>query len=105
MIPFDVQPTAGQPGGSSLLDEILRRVRVTLQSLARVVTNDHLVSAAIATTDTQVFHGLGALPLTIEVVGLNADAAVWESTTVNSQRDRYVLLRASAPVTATLRFT
>lgn len=105
MIPFDNQPTAGKSGGSSLLDSILARLRNTLQSLAKAVTNDRLVRATIGTTDTQVFHGLDAPPSTWEVVDRDADANVWRSATVNARPRHLILLVASAPVNVLIRFT
>ena len=105
MIPFEVNDTAGQPGGSALLDRILARLRTTLRSLQKAVTNETLVRATIAVTDTQVFHGLDAPPTTWEVVDSDADANVWRSATVNARPRHLIILRASAPVTVLLRFS
>lgn len=105
MRPFDPQGTAGKPGGSSLLDEIIEQVRETFRSIAKVVTNDALVTVTLGTSPTQVFHGLGQPPLTVEIVGLNAGETVFEPPTVNSQRRKFVLLQATGAVTATVRFT
>ena len=105
MIPFEVQDTASQPGGSPLLDRILSRLRNTLQSLKNVVTNDHLVTVTLTTTPSQVFHGLNAPPKTIEVVGSNAGEMVFESEVANAARSVYVIMQATGDVNVTLRFT
>ena len=103
MTPFDTTPT-----GMSVLDRIFDRIRLTFQSLAKAVTNDRLVSVtfAAATTDLAVRHGLGAPPVTWEVVGINAGANVWQSATVNATPRETIIMQASAaPVTVLVRFT
>lgn len=104
---FRFGPTANEEGGSPLLDRVVQAVRRSLDSLAKVVTNDQLVplQVAAAFTDTKLYHQLGAVPRAWEVVGRNANALLWESPTVNPFRDRYLLLRASAPVTVTVRLS
>lgn len=107
MIPFDFDSTEGKPGGSTLLDRILRRLSDTLLSLKLAVTNDHVVPATFsaATTDVQVFHGLKGPPVAWEVVDRDADAQVWKSATVNPRPRDAIILQASAPVTVKLRFS
>jgi hypothetical protein len=105
VIPFDVQDTAGHPGGSTLLDDILRRVKDSFQSLVKAVTNERLVSVSLSTTPVQVFHGLKGPPLAWEVVGRDAGEVVYEANIVNGQRSRFLYLQATGPVTATVRFT
>lgn len=107
MIPFDVENTDGKPGGSELLDRILGRLQNTLGSLADAVMNTRLVRVAFtaATTDTPVRHGLGAPVRTWDVVDRNANAVVWQSSTVNSSMRDKIILQASAPVTVLIRFT
>lgn len=100
MIPFDFEPT-----GNGLLDRLLTRLRNTLNSLAKVVTNDRLVAASLSTTPTMVFHGLKGPPVTWEVVGRNAGEVVYESTAQNDSRDRFLLLVATGPVDVTVRFS
>jgi hypothetical protein len=87
-------------------DETLNRIQ---QSIAEVV--DPLSAAPFAstvtktvligTTDTQVHHGLGAPPTGYLVVRQDALATIAE-VTVSPNPRKYLLLRASAPVTATL---
>lgn len=105
MIPFDVQDTASQQGGSTLLDSILRRLRTTLLSLSKAVTNDHLVSVVFlsASTDVQVRHGLRGTVLTWEVVDADADVRVWRSPTVNERPADYLILQASAAARVLVR--
>lgn len=102
MKPFDVTPT-----GMGVLDRIFLRVRESLDSLAKAVTNDRLIPVTFtaATTDTTVFHGLGAPVLTWEIVDRDADANVWRSDTVNARPRETIILQASAPMTVLLRFT
>jgi len=103
VIPFDV----AEDTGSSVLDRILRRLKTTLDSLVKVVTNDRLIAVtfAAATTDTPVRHGLRGPVLTWDVVDRDADANVWRSDTVNTNPLEVLILQASAPVTVTIRVT
>lgn len=105
MIPFDVQDTESQPGGSTLLDSILRRLRQTLGSLAKAVTNDHLVAVVFpsASTDVQVRHGLRGSVLTWEVVDATAEVNVWRSPTVNGNPGEFLILQASAAARVLIR--
>lgn len=105
MLPFDVEPTEGRAGGSALLDRILARVRDTLNSLAKAVTNERLVTAALTTSPVQVRHGLKGSPVTWEVVGRDAGEVVFEPAIINASRDRFVYLQATGPVTVKLRFS
>lgn len=103
MIPFDVEPT-----GMTVLDRIFRRVRESLQSLAKAVTNDNLISVTFtaATTDTPVFHGLKAPVLTWEVVDKTNSIDVWRSQTVNPRpRETLILQVSGAPATVLIRVT
>jgi hypothetical protein len=100
VIPFDPPKT-----GNTVADKILTLLTNSLRSLRLAVTNDVLVTATIETTDTRVFHTLDQQPTTWEVVGIDTAATVHESATANAARERYLLLKASAPVTVTLRFT
>ena len=86
------------------LSRLLLSLIDVFSSLVGVVDNEHIVTATLGTTDVRVFHGLDSAPRTIDVVGLTAGEAVYESPTTNSERKRFVLMRASGPVTATLRF-
>ena len=55
-------------------------------------------------TDTRVYHGLGRQMRTWEIVDRNANAVVWQATTVNSTPDKFIILRASAAVKIKVRF-
>ena len=57
-----------------------------------------------ATTDVTVRHGLQAPVKTWEIVDRTANAVVWRSATVNTNRDT-IILQASAGVTVLVRFT
>lgn len=105
MRPFDPRATEGKPGGSAILDELIEQARESFRSLVRAVTNDAVVTVTLSTAPTQVFHGLGQPPLTVEVVGQNAGEVIFEPPTLNSQRARFVLLQATGAVTASIRFT
>jgi hypothetical protein len=108
VIPFEPQRTEGKPGGSALLDEVIELVRDTFRSLAKAVTNDHLVRVTfpVANTDVQVFHGLTGQPTTWEVVAKDDDVNVWRSSTVNPRPRETIFLRVSAaPATVTVRFS
>lgn|SRR5678815_2036023 len=106
MIPFDFEDTDGKPGGSYLLDRLIKRIGDTFTSLARAVTNEHVVTVtfAAATTDTIVRHGLSGPPVTWEVVDITDNAVIWRSPTVSARRD-LIILQASSPVTAKVRFS
>jgi hypothetical protein len=105
MKPFEPEPTANQPGGSQLLDRLFTQLRATLRSLANAVTNDNVVSYDLDTVAVKVFHGLGQVPFAWEVVGLSAGQVVFETTTANPNRDKFLLLAATGPVRASIRFT
>lgn len=101
MIPFErVEST-----GNAVADRLFDRIVTTLRSIADAVLNRHLVFVELTTTPTQVFHGLGTIPRTIEVVGLDAGEVVFESPLVNSARRTFVMMQATGPCSATLRFT
>lgn len=92
----------------SVLDRIFRRIRDTLRSLEKSVTNDRLIGVTFtaAATDTEVRHGLGAPVLTWEIVDRDADVNVWRSSTVNSRpRETLILQVSAAPATILLRVT
>lgn len=91
--------------GNRALDELIGRLKRALSSLAKAVTNDVLVPAAVATTDTRVYHKLPRAPVTWEVVGRDGPGVVYESATENTARDRYLLLKASTAVNVTIRFS
>jgi hypothetical protein len=94
------------PGVALFLDRTISALQETFASLRNAVVNDALVTASIPTgSDVRVFHGLGESPTSWEVVGINANAVVWESSTVNGARSRYLLLQSSADVVVKLRFS
>lgn len=106
MRPFKAISTAAQQGGSMLLDRVIESIGASFASLAGAVTNDVLFIQDIPTgVDVKVFHGMAAPPRTWEVCGKDANADVWESSTDNPRRGEYLLMRSSADVTVTLRFS
>jgi len=97
--------TEGQDGGSTLLDRIIQSLTETFASLAKAVTNDRIITVPLSTTPRNVYHGLTYPPAAIDVVGLDAGYAVYESQTFNPLRKQYVTLLATGTVTAKLRFS
>ena len=102
---FETHRTVGKPGGSDILDTVQDFIARAFTRLGDVVQNDKLITVTfgMAETDVKFAHGLGHVFLTWEVVRQNAAAVVWDSPTVNDAPDRFVILRASAPVTVVLR--
>lgn len=86
-------------------DKLMGYLVAAFDSLTKAVTNDHIIRQAIGTGDTKVFHGLGHQVETWEIVDQNANAVIWQSPTVNATPETFILLKASAPVTASVRFT
>jgi len=86
-------------------DLLMQKLVGAFDTLAKAVTNDHIVRQAIGTGDTRVYHGLGHQVETWEVVDRNANAVIWQSLTVNATPETFIILKASAPVTASVRFT
>lgn len=105
MKPFQAPNTSGQEGGSTILDRIGDLIEESFDSLAQAVTNDVLVNAAIAVTDTVVTHGLGHPVTTWEVVRRDGPGAVYESSTVSKDPSKTIILKASAAVNTMIRFT
>lgn len=99
MKPFD--PPAQQQDKTGLVQSLIE----VFNSLRSVVQNDKLITASLDVTESRIFHGLGFSPLTWEVVGLDAAVAVYESPLFNADRDRFVVMRASGPCRAKLRFS
>jgi hypothetical protein len=107
LIPFQFEPTDGEPGGSRILDKALERLMTSFDSLRRLVTNDNLVRVTFPggyATDVIVRHGLPAPPVSWEIVDKTADINVWRSPTVTARRD-VLILQASAAGTVTIRVT
>jgi len=69
-----------------------------IKSLVRdnPILNSNVVTAKIETSDTSVFHGLGRKITGWLVIGKNGNVDFWESTTVNENREREVILQSSA---------
>jgi hypothetical protein len=105
VIPFVVEDTAGRQGGSALLDRILDRLRNTLNSLSKAVTNERLVTTSLGTTPTQVFHGMNGPPVAWEIVGRSAGEVVYEPAIVNGNRNKYLYLQATGAVNVVVRFS
>lgn len=99
--------TAGQPGGSALLDRVVTAISTALESLGDVVNNDRTVTQRLtaAAGDQRVFHGLKAPPKSWDVIDQDANAVVWRSPTANATPQDFLLFRTSADVTVTIRFS
>jgi len=110
VVPFSPpKQTAGQPGGSLLLDQILILLGNTFRSLAASVTNSNLVPVTFNTAafpdGQRVFHGLGQVPSTFEAVNMQAPGGiVSESSAVNPNRDKYLVLQCTTDIACAIRF-
>jgi hypothetical protein len=111
IIPFSPpNNTSNQPGGSELLDKLLVLLQNTFRSLADAVTNTALIGvkfdATAFPTGQRVFHGLDSQPTTWEPVNMQAPGGfVFEATTPNPNRNRYLVLQCSADLSCTIRFS
>ncbi len=103
--PFPSYTTKDQPGGSTALDYLILILADIFNSLRNAVTNETIVLAQLDTAAVKVYHGLPSQPTSIDVVGLNAGQVVYEAATINKNRAKYVLMQATGPVTARLRFS
>lgn len=92
------------------LDKPLRMLDIlsgfydALVQLGRTVVTSEVNQTLPATTDTKVFHGLGHAVTEWTVLNKNANADVWQSTAANTHPELYIILQASAAVTARIRF-
>jgi hypothetical protein len=84
--------------------EFLSAVYERLLELARASDERTLTQTFAAATDTKVFHGLGRPVVEWEVIDRNANAVLWQSTAANERPNLYIIIQASAAVTAKLRF-
>ncbi len=104
---MSLRPPSSLPGLPVQLIEWLRGYYDELVTLVRLVADlqprYQLVTFAAATTDVQVFHGLGAPVTAWEVVDRDTDSNVWQSATVNTNPALFIILQASAPVVVKLR--
>lgn len=102
-----VGSTAGQPGGSNILDRVVAAISSALEALGDVVNNDKVVTQRLvaAAGDQKVFHGLGSAPKAWDLIDQDANAVVWRSATVNPTPQDYLLFRTTADVNVTIRFT
>lgn len=101
-----VRNTDNVEGGSKILDQVVADVDAAFRGLGDVVNQDTLITVTFtgAGVDTRVFHGLGHIPKSWEVVDVNAFVQFRRSPTVNADQKNTLLLQASAaPVTATFR--
>jgi hypothetical protein len=72
---------------------------------AAAITNIHSIAkVTLGTADSKIFHGLGQPITGWEVIRQDVSGTVYEGSTSADPR-RFINLRASAPVTVTLRFT
>lgn len=105
-IPFQPQNVAYAGQGSPLLDRLVDQLTSVFKKLGSIVTNNKVVPAKFTTpaTDVVVFHGLGFVYTSWDVVDIDANAVVYRSPTANNQPDRSIILRASAVCNARIRF-
>lgn len=90
-------------------DEVNRlqsHIKTTLNPLLQLPISDGVLlkDLEIGTSDTRVNHGLGREFEGFILTKLNANAAVYESTTANPSKDRYILLKAGSAVTVDIYF-
>ena len=81
-------------------------IKTALNPLLELPIQDGILikDLSIETTDTRVNHGLGRQFEGFILTKLNANAVVYESTTANPSKDRYILLKAGSAVTADIYF-
>ena len=89
-------------------DESVNRIQQRLvlafrALLAATLGELRIVTAAVGTGNTRVYHGLGRVTRGRLIVGQAADARVWDGTSSTAPRE-WVNLVASAPVTVKLIF-
>ena len=103
---FQTKATAGIAGGSALLDRVIDSIASVFARLGSIVTNNKIVPVTFGTaaTDVVVAHGLGTTVTSVEPVDLDAAAIIYRSPTTNVLPQRQVILRASAPCHAKIRF-
>lgn len=99
------RPTDGTTGDKGQLLEFLSAVYERLLELGRTPRTSTVQQVFPATTDTKVFHGLERPVTEWAVIDRNANAVIWQSTAANTQPQLYIILQASAAVTARLRFS
>ena len=110
--------TAGSEGGSTLLDRVQGLLATWTARLKNAVTNDVIIGPPKSKSDpagiivgaasVKVTHGLGHPPVSWEVVYKDANAVVWEDTTVavaNVDRTKWLWIKASGTATVWIRFT
>lgn len=66
------------------------------------ILNGVYVETSVGIADTEIAHGLGKAPTGWFIVNRDANAVVWESSTVNSRTKDRLILVASAAVNVTL---
>ncbi|HKV12608.1 MAG TPA: hypothetical protein VJ725_30970 [Thermoanaerobaculia bacterium] len=93
------------PADEGPVRQLVRAIREHFALLTRAVTNDSLVAADLDVQDIRVFHGLGQVPVAWEIVGRDAAETVYESPTDNPERAKFLLLRATGPVSVKVRFS
>jgi hypothetical protein len=87
------------------LQKVQDSVAAAFQTLGvNFVVNGELVKGITLQSgvDNKVEHKLGRVPNGFFIADKNANADVWQSTTVNNIKDRLLLLRSSATVTINL---
>jgi hypothetical protein len=103
MRPFPVIATTGEP--RAVLERLVDALVTTFTSLKSAVTNEKTGTVALSATDTRVYHGLGEIPTAWEVIGLDSGEVVYESTTPNNAKQQYLILKATGPCVAKIRFS
>ena len=80
-------------------------------NLAKKLSNSIIIDGVIqrdlviaSGSDVKVNHGLDREPIGWFIVSKNANSNLYESSTSNSFRNRYLLLRSSATVTVSIWF-
>ena len=85
----------------------ITQTQSNVSSAVKQIANSPIIDGVIikdiniGTTDTEVNHKLGREPLGWIVIRKNEAGEVFESTTVNKNRDKFLLLRGSAVTTNT----
>ena len=84
------------------VNRLQSHIKTTLNPLLQLPISDGvmLTDQDIGTTDTEINHGLGREYEGFIITRLNANSVIYESATVNNDKNLYILLKGSATATA-----
>lgn len=88
-------------------NQSITQTQSNVNTAVRQIANSPIIDGVliknidVGTTDTVVNHKLGREPLGWIIVRKNEAGEIYESTTVNNNRDKFLLLRGSTATTDT----